>query len=535
MSRCASALIFGFSLLTALAVVAEDAVPWGTGLTPAQRHFLSAPRTERQRIIADAEARMELVKGTAQEFDGVFNFRDLGGRRGLGGRLVRPRRLYRSARFDQVTSAGRRELTDGLGIRTDLDLRTSNEVSRLGGRSPLGTNVMWKLVPFQSYADVGSARGRNAMCSALKTVFSRKNWPLAFHCKTGKDRTGTLAFVLLSLLGVDEEEICLDWERTAFHVPELSRMDHPSRYDRMLDYFMSLPGTNLTAKTEGYVRSLGFSADEIDAFREAMLAPPLRARRVRFDVGAARPFSVLHVSDSHLMGVDGRDGEDVRVFARSRAANNRELGATYLNEALDLARTRNLPVIHTGDLLEYASAANFSRADEIFRGNDILACVGNHEFWRKEKTWREDDKRVVADPIRKTYPGEQPAFAFETNGVSFLLFDNAFGRVAPAVTSAFERVVAKGLPVVLVCHVPFPAEQLLKDGRVCRHLTGEGEAKGDATTTAFVARVRREPLVRAILCGHLHGFRCVRFSPTAEMCVANALFNGEAVEVAFGP
>ena len=369
----------GLFLLTAFAAVAESEVPWGIGPTPAQRRFLSASRAERARIIGDAEARAELAKGTAQEIDGVFNFRDLGGKRGLDGRLVRPRRLYRSARFDQVTGVGRRELTDGFGIRFDLDLRTPKEVAMLGGRSPLGTNVTWKLVPFESYAGAGSVRGRKAMRTALKTVFSPGNWPLAFHCKTGKDRTGTLAFVLLSLLGVDEETICLDWERTAFHVPELSRMDHPPRYDRMLDYFMSLPGTNLTAKTEGYVRSLGFSAAEIDAFRDA------------------------------------------------------------------------------------------------------------------------------------------------------------FGRVSPAVTSAFERVVAKGLPIVLVCHVPLPAEQLLKNRRVCRYLTGEGEAKGDAATAAFVARVRGEPLVRAILSGHLHGFDCVRFSPTAEICVANALFNGEAVEVTFAP
>ena len=242
-------------------------------LTPAQRNYLQASRAERRRMMGDAAARAELAKGTEMEVGGVFNFRDLGGKRGLGGRPVRSRLLYRSARFDEVTDEGRRQLARDLHIRTDLDLRSAKETRHLNGHSPLGTNVTWRLVSLRAYADVDSESGRKAMRSALQEIFATKNWPLAFHCKTGKDRTGTLAFVLLALLGVDEEVICLDWERTAFYVPELSRMDHPTRYDRMLGYFMSLPGTNLTAKVEGYVRSLGFSDANINAFREALLAP----------------------------------------------------------------------------------------------------------------------------------------------------------------------------------------------------------------------------------------------------------------------
>ena len=484
--------------------------------------------------MADAKARAELAKGTTQELDGVFNFRDLGGKRGLGGRWVRPRLLYRSARFDQVTDEGRRELTDGLRIRTDLDLRSGGEVAHLKGRSPLGTNVTWKLVPLKAYADILTPHGRPGLRAALQEVFCPTNWPLAFHCKTGKDRTGTLAFVVLALLGVDEETICLDWERTAFHVPELSRMDHSTRYDRLLGAFMSLPGTNLTAKAEGYVRSLGFSAAEIDGFRERLLAPPLRIRRLSIDVGTTRPFSVLHVSDSHLIGADSRDDADARTFARARANRGRELGAPYLDEALDYARAHRLPVVHSGDVIETASQANFSRAGEILRANGVLACVGNHEFWRSATVTDEAAKDVTSDDIRTAYPGEQPAFAFETNGVSFFVFDNAFGRVSSVVAAAFERVVAKGLPIVMVCHVPFPTEELLRKPGLDRCLTGGGLAKDDATTAAFVARVRSEPLVRAILCGHLHGFIRSRFSPTAEMCVAGALYNGEAIEVTLG-
>lgn len=246
---------------------------WDAGLTPVQRRFLAAPRSERERIMADADARVELARDTRYEIDGVFNFRDLGGRRrGLGGRRIRSGCLYRSARFDEVTDKGRQELVGKLGIRTDLDLRGDSEVTALGEKSPLGSTVVWKLSPIPSAYDMANtSSGKQALRLALTEVFNRENWPLAFHCKTGKDRTGMLAFVILALLGVEEDEICLDWERTAFHVPELSRMDHPTRYDVMLAYFMSLPGESLTEKVEGYVLSLGFTSEEIAEFRDQML------------------------------------------------------------------------------------------------------------------------------------------------------------------------------------------------------------------------------------------------------------------------
>ena len=40
--------------------------------------------------------------------------------------------------------------------------------------------------------------------------------PVYFHCKTGADRTGTLAFLIESLLGVTETDKSIDFELTSF-------------------------------------------------------------------------------------------------------------------------------------------------------------------------------------------------------------------------------------------------------------------------------------------------------------------------------
>ena len=240
-------------------------------LSARQRAFIAAPRLAREQAIADAEARVELTAGSKCAVDGVINFRDLGGLRGEGGKPLRKGVLFRSGRFDQISPRGREMLVKRLGIKTDLDLRSDGETAGLRGVSPLGTNVQWRLVSLRAYDAIGTEAWRKQMKKALEVVFDSRNWPVAFHCKTGKDRTGTLAFIVLALLGVAEDDICLDWEVTAFYVPELSRMDHPGRYDRLLSYVNGLPGKDLREKARHYVLSLGFSSEAIELFRQGML------------------------------------------------------------------------------------------------------------------------------------------------------------------------------------------------------------------------------------------------------------------------
>ena len=253
---------------------------WGIAnsqLTEARKMFLSSSRRERARLFEDKSVRCELVKGPPEAYAGTFNFRDIGGKIGLDGSVVRTGLLFRSARFDDIAEEGRAGIVGGLGVRTDLDLRHAGEVNHLGGESPLGKNVRWVHRTMCAYDAIDTREGRALTREALKVVFDKSGWPLAFHCKTGKDRTGTIAFLVLALLGVDEEVICIDWELTAFCVPEIERMSHPPRYDKMLACVNAMPGKSLTDKVEGYVYSLGFSHAQIESFRKAMLGPGKRA------------------------------------------------------------------------------------------------------------------------------------------------------------------------------------------------------------------------------------------------------------------
>ena len=64
------------------------------------------------------------------EFEGVANFRDLGGYETADGRTVRWRQLFRSDALHYMTKRDAVRARDELGIRTVIDLRTLEAIPR---------------------------------------------------------------------------------------------------------------------------------------------------------------------------------------------------------------------------------------------------------------------------------------------------------------------------------------------------------------------------------------------------------------------
>jgi protein-tyrosine phosphatase len=56
---------------------------------------------------------------------------------------------------------------------------------------------------------------------ALKIIAEPENHPLVFHCAVGKDRTGILAAIVLSILGVADADIIEDYTLTAPYMEEI--------------------------------------------------------------------------------------------------------------------------------------------------------------------------------------------------------------------------------------------------------------------------------------------------------------------------
>ena len=164
---------------------------------------------------------------------GAFNFRDLGGYPARHDRVTRWETLFRSDSLHDLTDSDL-ELLRELGLSCVIDLRTPAELERTGrgplekepirffhlpliegaGQAPpvaqenLAERYFW-------YLDVG----RESFVQALSLAGDPASYPLVFHCAAGKDRTGVLAALVLSILGVATPVIVEDYVLTE------SRMD----------------------------------------------------------------------------------------------------------------------------------------------------------------------------------------------------------------------------------------------------------------------------------------------------------------------
>jgi protein-tyrosine phosphatase len=246
---------------------------------------------EANRIVATAQGRF-VTEDRAPRFlnvPGIRNLRDLGGRSGLDGRRVRQNLVFRSAGLNsnaklpdkdhpdlkpevgrsRFTAESRDYFVNTLGVRTDIDLRTDDETWGMKG-SPAGEKVKWIHVSANAYGGMQSKSGKEAFAKHFRVFLDRANYPIVFHCIAGADRTGSLAFILNGLLGVDEEELWKDWETHTF-IDTNPDFRHRDRMDALSRDFNALPGATLADKIEAYVLSCGFTREDVATFREIML------------------------------------------------------------------------------------------------------------------------------------------------------------------------------------------------------------------------------------------------------------------------
>ncbi|MBN1176804.1 MAG: tyrosine-protein phosphatase, partial [Dehalococcoidales bacterium] len=160
-------------------------------------------------------------------FENVINFRDLGGYRARDGYTVAWRRLFRSGEFRNITPPEIDRLTGEIGLNTVVDLRSTIEVEHQGASTLAEIDIKYHNIAFMTDDDPGANASRYEHCTnmgefylemarqkdygkriieALEVIADPKNHPMVFHCAVGKDRTGMLAAVLLSLLGVAEKD-----------------------------------------------------------------------------------------------------------------------------------------------------------------------------------------------------------------------------------------------------------------------------------------------------------------------------------------
>ena len=214
---------------------------------------------------------------------GIPNLRDLGGWKTADGRRVRQGLLYRSANLcenaaeckerpprTRLTPATCHYMTNALGIRTELDLRSPKECEGLVG-SPLGPSVRRVEISSGSYSQMDQPWAKEALLKDLRLIADERNLPLLFHCSGGRDRTGTLAFIVNGLLGVSPDDLARDWDATALWDNERDWFNRNNSYAALLAVMEKYPGETLNERIEAYVKAAGFVDAEILHLRSLLL------------------------------------------------------------------------------------------------------------------------------------------------------------------------------------------------------------------------------------------------------------------------
>ncbi|MET0791905.1 MAG: tyrosine-protein phosphatase [Polyangiaceae bacterium] len=160
-----------------------------------------------------------------------WNFRDLGGAPVNGGRVASGR-LFRTAHLSAIGEESAVHLQETLGVETYLDFRAEQDIVRDGApQALLARGVRWQRHPFDISDGAFTAlatprpedwralytrafqRLRPELAGAVRLIALAEG-PLAFGCWAGKDRTGIVAALTLSLLGVSDAWIAADFAQT---------------------------------------------------------------------------------------------------------------------------------------------------------------------------------------------------------------------------------------------------------------------------------------------------------------------------------
>ena len=173
-------------------------------------------------------------------FEGIANFRDLGGYTTAQGQHVKWGVLYRAGTLADATATDLADLRQ-LHLATLIDFRSSAEKEEEPNRLP--DPVPFEVIEIPTLDDGNKAMVGEIMARIesgnfdgfdpnltmlqanrqfateftpqfkqfIQTILEASGAPVVWHCSAGKDRTGFAAAILLRILGVDQTAIMQDY------------------------------------------------------------------------------------------------------------------------------------------------------------------------------------------------------------------------------------------------------------------------------------------------------------------------------------
>jgi UDP-2,3-diacylglucosamine pyrophosphatase LpxH len=265
--------------------------------------------------------------------------------------------------------------------------------------------------------------------------------------------------------------------------------------------------------------------------------------------------------------VDDRDDELKRFLAAKRYSLY-PWGEYFLSASIQYAKEHHLQLIHTGDIFDFITEANLDLTASYYNTSDWMTSVGNHEFniYLQEANHNAEYKARSIDTVQSVYPNNIVYSSRIINDINFVNIDNSYFYITEEQHAFVEKEMQRGLPVILLCHIPFYTPEHCKHNMAKKRpnvaLCGapneitdqlnklkrptysnvEPDAewrrisvsqRADKPTLEFTSWLKEQKNLKGILSGHCHHFFIERFSPTAIQYCVGANLRGDGFVVTF--
>ena len=272
--------------------------------------------------------------------DGITNIRDIGGYGTslIAGGVINQGLFIRGAHPDNLTNAGKAELVR-LGIRTQIDLRDAEEC-----KGPYVDGIAYNAISISSGTHTEKFGKYEIEYQQIFDLIEKAdNSPVYLNSSSGTDRAGLCSFILLTVLGVSQEDVARDYLFSNFSYGGVRQLD--GEFATWLNKLENYEGTTLADKAKSWLVSKGMTSQQVEHIREIFIdgykaiddGPVVQPTTPTLEVGEYKAYKFeaeeanlndwlienIHTSQTVKAGDKDRNGKEV-------AAANTASGGQFL-------------------------------------------------------------------------------------------------------------------------------------------------------------------------------------------------------------
>ena len=204
---------------------------------------------------------------------GLNNIRDIGGGTTQDGKRVKQGLLIRGPEMDGLTTVScfiteeqGRQMQQEFGFVYDMDLRAAY-IYAFEYNSKLGVPQNFYLAP--QYGEIFNKNYSAALKRVFQDLAKPGNYPMYMHCNWGRDRTGTIIFLLQAVLNMSEEDMWQEFRRSAYTYSQMAVSEDMRVIIAGLEPYA---GDTLQEKIVTFLTTeIGVTQQELDSIRSILL------------------------------------------------------------------------------------------------------------------------------------------------------------------------------------------------------------------------------------------------------------------------